>query len=54
MEWVSLSTYFSWENITECAEEMKTILPNFSVNEESLFDDYSHVKMHATEHKTTE
>jgi hypothetical protein len=54
MEWVSLSTSFSRENITECAEEMKTILPNFSINEESLFDDYSHVKIHATESKITE
>jgi hypothetical protein len=54
MEWVSLSTSFSWENITECAEEMKTILPNFSINEESLFDDYSHIKMYATESKITE
>jgi hypothetical protein len=33
---------------------MKTILPNFSINEESLFDDYSHVKMYATESKVTE
>jgi hypothetical protein len=54
MEWVSLSTSIYWENITERAEEMKIILPNFSVNEESLFHDYSHVKMYATESKITE
>jgi hypothetical protein len=54
MEWVSLSTSFSWENISECAEETKTVLPNFSINEESLFDDFSDVKMYATESKITE
>jgi hypothetical protein len=31
MERLSLSIYFSWKNITACAEEMKTILPNFSI-----------------------
>jgi hypothetical protein len=49
-----LENIFFWQNITECAEEMKTILPNFSINEESLFDDFSDVKMYATESKMTE
>jgi hypothetical protein len=49
-----LEYIFFLGNITECAEEMKIILSNFSINEESLFDDYSHVKMYATESKITE
>jgi hypothetical protein len=35
------------------AEEMLTILPNFSINEEILFDDYIHVKIYVTENKVS-
>jgi hypothetical protein len=33
---------------------MKIILLNFSINEERVFDDYSYVKIYATESKITE
>jgi len=42
------------KNIKKCAAEMITILPDFTINENSLFDDCSHVKMCAAESKITE
>lgn len=55
MEWVSLNiSSFTWEKISGCAEEIKKILPNLQINDEILFDDYTHVKMYADEHKINE
>jgi len=42
------------KNIKECAAEIITILPDFTINENSLFDDCSHVKIYTAESKITE
>jgi hypothetical protein len=54
MEWVSLSTSSYWENYHRSADDIHTILQNFNINEESLFDDYIHVIMYGTENKMSE
>jgi hypothetical protein len=42
------------KNIKECVLEMTTNLPDFTINENSLFDDCSHVQIYAVESKITE
>jgi hypothetical protein len=42
------------KNIKEYAVEIITILPDFTINENSLFDDCSHVQIYAAESKITE
>ena len=42
------------KNIKECDAEMITILPGFTIKENSLFDDCSHVKIYAAESKIAE
>lgn len=54
MEWVSLRTSLPWEKISQCAEEIKVMFPGIDLQEESLFDDYCHVKLYATENKVME